>query len=45
MVKMKCPYNDFDCTEVDTSGMDKVECKDCKHYPDIDKLAKDEEED
>lgn len=30
---MKCPYSDFDCTEVDTSGMDKIDCQDCIHYP------------
>ena len=26
---MKCPYNDFDCTVVDTSGMEKIDCGDC----------------
>jgi hypothetical protein len=29
---MECPYQNFECTEVDTSGMDKIECSDCKHY-------------
>jgi hypothetical protein len=30
---MKCPYNNFGCTEIDTSGMSQLtECKMCKHY-------------
>jgi hypothetical protein len=32
---MKCFYNDFDCTEVDTSGMDKIDCWSCRHYSKI----------
>ena len=28
----KCPYNNFGCTEIDTSGMIKISCFDCKHY-------------
>lgn len=26
---MECPYNNEDCINVDTSGMDKTPCKEC----------------
>ena len=29
---MNCPYDDLGCVKVDTSGMDKPECKDCEHF-------------
>jgi len=29
---MKCPYQNFGCTEVNTSGMTKIECEDCHYY-------------
>lgn len=30
---MECPYNNQDCTEVDTSSIDKlIECADCPIY-------------
>ena len=30
---MKCPYNDFNCNLINTSGMSKTtECYECEHY-------------
>jgi hypothetical protein len=29
---MKCPYDDLDCTRVDTSGMNKEDCRKCNRY-------------
>jgi len=30
---MNCPYKEnLQCTEVNTSSMSKIECKDCEHY-------------
>lgn len=30
---MKCPYDNSDCTEIDTSGMTMLKnCKDCQSY-------------
>ncbi len=30
----QCPYENISCTEVDTSGMDKISCVKCEHYGD-----------
>lgn len=33
MKSFKCPYNDFECLQVDTSGMSgDINCADCIHY-------------
>jgi hypothetical protein len=42
---MKCYYADIVCDGIDTSGMDKIDCQDCKHYPDNDKNVEIEEDD
>jgi hypothetical protein len=32
---MKCPYDDVQCTCIDTAVMDQTNpCEECKHYPD-----------
>jgi len=38
---MKCPYDNLGCTGVDTSGMDKIDCKNCPRYEE--KKKKDKE--
>lgn len=32
---MKCPFQNFDCINVNTSGMtQEIDCVDCEHYDD-----------
>lgn len=31
-VPFKCPYNEFGCKKLNTSGMTKIECPECEYY-------------
>jgi hypothetical protein len=38
---MICPNDDLGCSGIDTSGMDKIDCKDCPRFKE--KIEEDED--